>query len=87
MQWLALAEKGRKWDEESATPMFEYKYLNRPMFQTKIMMKYLDFDFFQCREGEQNFQVWYDDPQSLAIKYQVKNIFLKCLNLNYISSV
>ena len=50
-------------------------------------MKYLDFDFFQCREGDQNFQVWYDDPQSLAIKYQVKNIFLKCLNLNYISSV
>ena len=49
-------------------------------------MKYLDFDFFQCREGDQNFQVWYDDPQSLAIKYQVKT-FTKSLNLNYISSV
>jgi len=50
VQWLALAEKGRKWDEESSTPMFEY------------------------REGSQDFQVWYDDPQSLAIKYQVAKL-------------
>ena len=27
VQWLALAEKGRKWDEESSTPMFEYRSL------------------------------------------------------------
>ena len=26
---------------------------------------------FTYREGAQDFQVWYDDPQSLAIKYQV----------------
>ena len=24
------------------------------------------------REGSQDFQVWYDDPQSLAIKYQAR---------------
>ena len=74
VEWLALAEKGRKWDEESATPMFEYRSLRRAQsliaFKSTICSIYFNEDIL--REGSQDFQVWYDDPQSLAIKYQVR---------------
>ena len=69
VQWLALAEKGRKWDEESSTPMFEYRWLHNQFSNYNLLHFIKDF----LREGSQDFQVWYDDPQSLAIKYQVKN--------------
>ena len=51
-----LVEKsteGRKWDEVSKTPYFDYQ------------------------EGNQTYQVWYDDPQSLHIKYKVTTILVK----------
>ena len=68
VQWLALAEKGRKWDEESSTPMFEYRWLHNQFWNYNWLHFIKDF----LREGIQDFQVWYDDPQSLAIKYQVR---------------
>ena len=30
--------------------------------------------YFDYQEGNQTYQVWYDDPQSLHIKYQVTTI-------------
>ena len=76
VQWLALAEKGRKWDEESSTPMFEYRWLGGAKTYLVLIEFHFTDDFL--REGSQDFQVWYDDPQSLAIKYQVR-LWIKLL--------
>ena len=39
-------------------------------FQISDLLHFIDV----LREGSQDFQVWYDDPQSLAIKYQVETL-------------